>query len=304
MVLASAAFATMGVFVKLASGAHHVFEIVLWRGLLGTAMLAAWGVWRGEHFLGERFGAHLTRSLVGAVSLTGWYYALTRLPLATAMTLNYTSPLFIAAIVVGAALPWGRAQRARPHLEPALLAALAVGFSGVVLLLRPSFAADDALPAAIGLASGAVSALAYLQVRRLGRLGEPAWRIVFWFCAVQIVFGAVGVALAGGLAWPDARGAALLAGVAAAAMVGQFCMTRAFGRGKTLLAANLQYLGVVFATAAGWWLLDERVDATTLSGIGIILASGAAASVATARGGPRTPATNATSASATDLRAP
>ena len=103
MVLASAAFATMGVFVKLASATHHAFEIVLWRGLLGTAMLAGWGALRGEHFVGERFGAHLTRSLVGAVSLTGWYYALTHLPLATAMTLNYTSPLFIAAIVVGVA---------------------------------------------------------------------------------------------------------------------------------------------------------------------------------------------------------
>ena len=285
MVLASAAFSAMGVCVKLASAQHGPFEIVLWRGALGTAALAAWGVARREHFVGERFGLHLSRSLVGAVSLTGWYYALTHLPLATAMTLNYTSPLFIAAILVGAALPWGAPGRIRPRIETPLVVALAFGFAGVVILLRPSFASDDALPAAIGLGSGAVAALAYLQVKRLGRLGEPAWRIVFWFCAVQIGFGAVGTLIAGGAHRPDARGAALLAGVAASAMLGQFCMTRAFSRGKTLLAANLQYLGVVFATAAGWWLLGERIGATTVVGIAIILASGATASVLTARGG-------------------
>lgn len=284
MVLASLAFSAMGVCVKLASSVHHPFEIVLWRGLLGTLMLAVWGVIRGEHFVGERFGLHVSRSVVGAVSLTGWYIALSRLPLATAMTLNYTSPLFIAAILVVNALVLGRGR-----VELPLVAALTAGFAGVIVLLRPSFAADDAWPAAIGLASGAIAAIAYLQVRRLGQAGEPAWRIVFWFCAVQIVFGLVGVALVGAR-WPDARTGALLGGVAAAAMVGQFCMTRAFSRGKTLLAANLQYLGVVFATAAGWWLLGERVDAATVTGIAIILASSAIASVVTARGGASRPA--------------
>lgn len=287
MVLASAAFSAMGVFVKLAAGTYGTFEIVLWRGALGAAMLGVWAACRRERFLGKHFGLHVSRSFVGAVAMTGWFYALTRLSLATAMTLNYTSPLFIAAILVGAALPWGGAHRARPVVETPLVVAVSFGFAGVLLLLRPSFAGHDALPAAIGLAAGAVSALAYLQVKRLGRAGEPTWRIVFWFCTMQVLFGAVGTLLSGQAHRPDARGAALLAGVAACAMVGQFCMTRAFGHGKTLLAANLQYLGVVFATAAGWWLLGERVDATTLIGIAIILSSGATASVITARGDAR-----------------
>lgn len=280
MVLASLAFCAMGVFVKLASASHHAVEIMFWRGLLGALAIGAWAVPRGAAFVGDRFPAHVTRSAVGTVSLLCWYWSLGFLPLATAMTLNYTSPLFIAAILVGAAAA-GRGRR----VEPALAATLLVGFAGIVLLLRPSFAADDVLPASVGLVGGAISALAYLQVRRLGQAGEPGWRIVFWFCAMQVLLGAVAMAAHTGIQLPDARNAGLLAAVGGCALIGQVCMTRAFSRGKTLLAANLQYLGVVFAAVAGWWLLDERIDRSALLGMGVILASGAAATALTARQG-------------------
>lgn len=279
MVLASLAFCAMAVFVKLASASHHAVEIMFWRGLLGALAIAAWALPRGGAFVGERFPAHLTRSAVGTASLLCWYWSLGFLPLATAMTLNYTSPLFIAAILVGGA------AMGRGRVEAPLAAALLVGFGGIVLLLRPSFAADDVLPATVGLIGGAVSALAYLQVRKLGQAGEPGWRIVFWFCAMQVVLGAVAMIAHIGMRLPNAHNAGLLVAVAGSALIGQVCMTRAFSRGKTLLAANLQYLGVVFAAIAGWWLLDERIDRSALAGMAVILASGAAATALTARQG-------------------
>lgn len=280
MVLAAACFAVMGACVKAASGAFHTFELVFWRGLVGLAVMAAWAAWLRRSPATPRWRMHATRSFTGALSLSGWYYALGHLPLAAAITLNYTSPLFIAALVSAGTLLHGRGR-----LEPALLGAVALGFGGVALLLRPSFNEGDAFAAAVGLASGAISAVALLQVRALSRQGEDDWKIVFWFCAMQVLFGIVGTLIGGhhDLASYDARGVALIAGIGGSAVVAQMALTRAFGRGRTLLTANLQYLTVVFAAGVGWVAFGEALDTLAVAGICTVLAAGILATVVSAR---------------------
>ena len=158
MLVAGLAFALMGVFVKLASAHYSTAEIVFWRATVQTAV--AWAVLRhaGIPVRTARLGMHVHRGVAGFVSLFMFFYALTELPVATAMTLNYSSPLFLAILLTVLA-------RERPGAK--LVGTVLLGFAGVVLLLQPAFAADQWRPGLIGLVSGAISAVAYWNVRAL-----------------------------------------------------------------------------------------------------------------------------------------
>src|SRR5690606_15642332 len=224
-------------------------------GLIGIALMA-WMARRKGVSLRTRYpGMHAWRSFIGVVALGAWFYAIARLPLATAMTLNYMSSVWVAVFLIGGTLlAWvpvpgrdGRLQR--PPLQTALLITVLVGFSGVVIMLRPSLGEQQAFAGLIGLLSGMCAAFAYLQVVALSRLGEPEERTVFYFAVGSSVLGG-GVALAQGFSpWPGLPALWLLP-IGILAALGQLCMTRAFAaaqsQGGTLLVANLQYAGIVF----------------------------------------------------------
>jgi drug/metabolite transporter (DMT)-like permease len=111
-------------------------------------------------------GMHAWRSLIGVVSIGAWFYAIAHLPLATAMTLNYMSSVWIAAFLVGGALMtwWPSSREPRPPLQVPLVLAVLAGFGGVVMMLRPSISESQGFAALIGLCSGLTAALAYMQV--------------------------------------------------------------------------------------------------------------------------------------------
>jgi drug/metabolite transporter (DMT)-like permease len=131
VVFASFLFATMGVCVKLASAHYGSGEIVMYRGLIGALMIGAVCRWRGESLRTALPAQHFLRSLTGVVALCLWFYAIGKLPLATAMTLNYTSSLWLALFLLGGAM----VLRTQPVDARLVVAALA-GFVGVVLVLR------------------------------------------------------------------------------------------------------------------------------------------------------------------------
>ncbi|MGD9943026.1 MAG: DMT family transporter, partial [Burkholderiaceae bacterium] len=205
------------------------------------------------------------------------------LPLGTGMTLNYTSPLFMAAIVSIAM--WHRGERQAS--QGWLYATIVSSFAGVVLILQPGGGGHQAvMPTLIGLFSGLLSAFAYFQLRSLSRYGEPEWRIVFWFSVVNCVMSAAAATVFDG--WHPVAAADLggLLAVGVLALVGQLCLTRAFSYGRTLLSANLQYSGVVFAALIGWLVFDERLDGVELAGIVLVVVSSAAATVTSVRRDP------------------
>lgn len=279
MLSASFAFAVMGACVKLASVHYSIAEIVLYRGLVGVAVL----------FLLARAGqrslrtvtplAHLWRGAVGVLSLWLWFAAIARLPLATAVTLNYMSPIWTAVMLV--VLAFWRGET-RPAWQP--LAAILASFGGVVLILQPAFAAGQWSGALMALASGMLAALAYLLVRRLSRMGEPEYRVVFYFSLANVAAGLLGVfAQPGGwhaLDWP---GAALLLGVGLSGTAGQVALTRAYSLGRTLVVANLQYTGIVFSSALGILVWGDRIDPHAWLGTAVIVGSCLAASYYNAR---------------------
>ena len=287
MVLASFLFATMGVGIKVASGSFSTAELVFYRGLIsmlfmGLLMRAQGTPWRTPVPMMQAW-----RSLIGVLSLGSWFYAIAHLPLATAMTLNYMSGVWIAAFIVGGALLYGQPERQGP-----LLATVLAGFVGVVMTLRPAIDQDQLFAGVIGLLSGLGAALAYMQVTALGRVGEPEARTVFYFAAGSAVAGAVAVAFTGFSPWAEVRwqAAAWLVPIGLLASGGQWCMTRAYSQGSTLVAASMQYSGIVFAAIYSLALFGDEIAPIGWLGIAVIVASGLAATALRARALPNTPA--------------
>jgi drug/metabolite transporter (DMT)-like permease len=270
---ASFLFSLMGAGVKLASAAYSINEIVMYRGLVGVCIL--YGIARHHNgSLATKIPAsHLTRSAVGLASMWLWYFSMSRLPLATAVTLNYMSPVWTAAFLV--LLAWWQRRRG---VEWQLLVAIGVSFAGVVLAMRPAFESRQWLGGLAALASGMLAAVAYMLIRRLSRLGEPEYRVVFYLSAMSTVAGFAGAMLEpGGFHRIDWYGGALLGGVALTGTLAQIALTRAYHQGKTLVVANLQYTGIVFSSAWGILLWGDLFDWHVWLGMAMILGSSLAA---------------------------
>ena len=288
MLLASFFFACMGVCIKFASAHFNSFEIVAYRGVVGMAVLLGLTRWQGVTLRTAVPWMHLWRSVVGTTSLTGWFYAIAVLPLATAMTLNYMSSVWIATFLLGGALiVQGKGAPIREQ-APLFLTVLA-GFAGVAMLLRPSFNEAQALGALVGLLSGVFAALAYLQVAALSRAGEPESRTVFYFSLGAALAGFVGMLFSGFSAWHWPSALWLLP-IGLLAVLGQLCMTRAYAQGATMVVANLQYAGIVFAALFSITLFGDRLPLIGWLGMGLIVASGVAATALRARAVPQAPA--------------
>jgi drug/metabolite transporter (DMT)-like permease len=272
MVLAALLFATMGVTVKLASAQYSTGEIVFYRGLIGAVALALLSRWRGVPLRTSVPGMHVGRSISGVAALILWFYALGNLPLATAVTLNYMSSVWMALFLLGGAVLLGASR-----VDGRLVLAVMIGFVGVGLILRPTIAHNQLWHGLAGLLSGLLAAMAYLQVTALGRAGEPELRVVFYFSLGSVVAGA---ALAGveGIHGHTPAGAGLLLATGLLATIAQLMMTRAYSIGRPLVNASLQYLGIVFSFGYGVWLFDDPVTALAVLGMVLIVCAGVVAS--------------------------
>lgn len=280
MLFASFMFAIMGVCVKLASDLYSTSEIVMYRGMTGVLFLTVLIRLQGGTFKTALPWHHVWRGIVGVIALWLWFYAIGKLPLATATTLNYMAPIWIAAILFAAGL-W----RGQKKFEWGVTAAILASFIGVTMLLQPAFQADQWFSGLMGLCSGVLSAFAYLQVKKLGQMGEPEYRVVFYFSVTGIVAGLLGALAGPGFMGNDevvwhahsGIGIALLLGVGMTATVAQMAMTRAYRLGNTLVTANLQYTGIIFSSFWGILLWDDVLSWLGWLGIALILVSGLAA---------------------------
>ena len=288
MLLASVFFATMGVCIKFASSHFNTFEIVCYRGLVGMIFLIGMTRVKGVSLRTEVPMMHVWRSIVGTISLTAWFFAIAALPLATAMTLNYMSSVWIAAFLLGGALlVQGRNAPIRQQ-GPLFLTVLA-GFAGVAMMLRPTLAESQMLGALVGLLSGIFAAFAYLQVAALSRAGEPESRTVFYFSVGAVLAGGLGMLFVGASPWHWPSALWLLP-IGLLALFGQLCMTRAYSRGATMVVANLQYLGIVMAGIYGIIFFGEQLPLIGWLGMALIIISGIVATVLRTRAVPNAPA--------------
>ena len=277
IVIASLLFATMGVCVKLASADYNAGEIAFYRSLTGAAMMFALARARRGTLATTVPAMHFWRSLSGVTALVLWFYAIGNLPLATAMTLNYMSSVWMALFLMGGAVALGTSR-----VDGRLVATVLAGFAGVALILRPTIAEQQLWHGLIGLISGVIAATAYLQVAALGRIGEPEYRIVFYFSVAGIVAGGA-VMLFAGVHGHSLRGGLLLLAVGVLATTAQLMMTRAYSTGRPLVNASLQYLGIAFSFAYGVVLFGDKVTPIAVAGMLLIVAAGLSATLLRSR---------------------
>lgn len=265
MLVACAMFALMGALVKVAADYEASMpQIILFRGLPSVLLLLMWALYHKKSVRPLSWKTHLMRNGFGVGSMWLGFTALSMLPLSTAISLNYTAPLFIG----GWMLFFGGTQR-----DPVRIMAVLLGFLGVLAILRPSINENDLPYALVGLCAGAFSAVAMMQVRQLGRMGEPEWRTVLLFSCFVCLTGLVALAFLG---WPALEWQAYVAlgGVGLSGLLGQLTMTRAFGLGSTLLTAVLQYSTIIFAAGLGVVFWSDIPDSIAWGGMVLIITSG------------------------------
>jgi drug/metabolite transporter (DMT)-like permease len=264
MLVAGFLFGWMGVFVKLGAEYFSHIELVFYRSFLGLLMIYAVIHQQGLSLSTHHLKQHLWRGVSGTIALMLYFYCITVLPLATAVTLNYTAPLYLSILTILAF---------KEHFRPALSSAILLGFCGVILLLHPTLAQNQLIPGLIGLISGLLAGIAYLNVKKLGLHGEPEWRVVFYFSLIAAISSGIGMLL--GTVHPiTVPGLLILLGLSSTATLAQLAMTRAYRTGKTLVAGSLSYSTVIFASIFGMILWGEALPLMGWIGMGLIIAGG------------------------------
>lgn len=264
MLVAGFLFGCMGVFVKLGAQYFSPNELVFYRSFVGLLMIYAVVRHRGLSLATRHWQPHLWRSVSGTIAMMLFFYCITVLPLATAVTLNYTSPLFLTILTM---LVFGE------RFHAPLSFALAVGFVGVVLLLQPTLERDQITPGLLGLVSGMLAGVAMLNVRQLGLHGEPDWRVVFYFSLVSSL--ASGAAMLFDTVHPvSASSLLILIGLGGSATLAQLAMTRAYRTGKTLVVGSLSFSTVLFSGLFGAIFWGEALTLAGWAGMALIVASG------------------------------
>ncbi|MDO4777132.1 MAG: DMT family transporter [Cardiobacteriaceae bacterium] len=264
--LATINFAVMGIVIKETDRLFpfHSSELAFWRTLLTVIVLGLLALARRRRFATPHIGRHLSRSIAGTISLILFFYAITSLPLATAITLSYTSSIFLALlsfIVLG------------ERIAPITAIALLLGLVGVAVILKPGVAEGQEWGLFSALASGALAGWAYLQVREMTRIGEPAWRIVFYFALICTLTCALIVSVQG---WhfPEMRAIPYLFAIGATALVAQLSLTRAYAVGPKFTVAAMNYLTVIFSAVMAHYFFHEHLGVQEFIGMSIIVAGG------------------------------
>ncbi|WP_425478398.1 DMT family transporter [Luteimonas yindakuii] len=264
MLLAVALFALMDGGMKWLSDDYPPLQVAALRGAAALPLVFAWVVWSGalRGLLHVHWRLHLLRGALGVLMMWGFVYGLARMPMTTAYSIVFVSPLIVSALAV---------PLLGEKVGPRRWAAIVVGLLGVLVVLRPT---ADGLATGAGLVlvlAAACYAGAAITVRMLAQR-DSVQSMVFWFLAMI----AVG---AGALALPDWQPIALrdvlpilVVGVSGA--LGQVAMTHAFRLGEASQLAPLEYTGLVWVVLLDLAVWGVLPDGMTWLGAAIIIASG------------------------------
>lgn len=264
MLLSMAVLSVMDAIMKELTAHYPSLQIAALRGLVSLPFVIAWILWQKSGvaaLLRVRWGWHVARGLLGVLMLTSFIYAIGTMPLSEAYTLFFVAPLMITALSVpllGEKVGWRR------------WAAVLVGFGGVLIVMRPGFAAFSLATVAV-LVGASCYALNAICVRILGRTDSTA-AMSFWFMA----FVAVG---AGVLAMPEWQAVRLadtgwLIGMGISGALGQVLITEAFRCAPVSVIAPFEYstlLWGVLLDLAIWGVLPGPI---VFVGAAVIVGSG------------------------------
>ncbi len=257
-------FAVMGMFVKLGSENLTAAELLFYRSLIGLLITYVLMLAKDIPLRTRYWRNHVFRGLVGFAAMMLLFLAITLLPLATAMTLNYTSPIFLTVVAL---------VLHRDRMRWAGYLAIVSGFLGVVLLLQPAIYGNDWIGELLGLGSGFLAGIAIYHARQLGKLGESAARIVFYFMLTCTICSASWMAATGvsELSWTVAI---WILGVGVFGTGGQLAMTRAYSISHSVAVSSLAYSTVLFTCIFGVLFLGDTIGMAAWAGIALIVLGG------------------------------
>lgn len=265
MLAAVAVFSLMDTAMKLLAAHYPTLQVTTLRGAASLPFVLAWvlATAGARSIIPRRWSLHLLRGVLGMVMIGCFVYALRTLPLSTAYTLYFVSPLLVAALSV---------PLLGEHVGPRRWAAIGGGLLGVLIVLRPGGEGIISLPGLMVIAAASAYAVGAITVSLLTRTDTPQSMVV-WF----LVLMAAG---AGVMAWPNwqsidwAAHGWLIAGLGLSGAIGQVALTRAFQLGQASVIAPLEYTGLLWVI--GWDLLLWNVlpDRWTWLGGAVIVASG------------------------------
>lgn len=254
-------FSSMAAIVKLLGSRLDSLQLSFFRALFGFLSILPFVAWTGFGVVrSARLRLHVSRGLMGGVGMLAGFYAITHLPLAEATAIGFTKPLFM---VVLAALVLGEVVRARRW------SATAVGFIGVLIMVRPGSAALE-VAALVGLIGALAAATVSLLIKRLSATEAPL-TILFWLGVVTTAM-TLPLALA---VWrqPTLPELTLMAVAAGLASLAQVCMIRGFRIGEASALAPFDYARLPVAAGFGFLLFAEVPDAVAIAGAALIVAS-------------------------------
>lgn len=260
MTLSSLLFAFMGVCVRFASQTLPVSEIVLFRSVIGLVLIVPWMLLKKDTFIGYRPTLLITRGITGFLALSLYFFAISKIPLATAVMLNYTSPLFVAMLA-----PF--VLKEKTHWK--IFATIFLGLLGVILIVHPK-SNVNLVGAILGLVSGVFAAMAYLAIGAL-RKNHSSFTIVFYFFWVSTALGIP-------ISWasfriPNFSETLYLLGTGVFATIAQILMTQAYQKGSTATTSAYSTSIVLFSMILGEILWNETLGAISLIGGGLIVFS-------------------------------
>ena len=261
MVFSTVLFGLMAVVIRLASETQHPFEIAFFRNLFGLLFTLPLLFKHGPGLLKtSKLPLYLLRCAIGTVGMMAGFWAIVHLPLAQAVAISYSTPLFVT---IGAVWVLGETVRARRW------AAVLIGFIGVIILLRPD--ADTFTGASlVALLAAVMSASVAISIKFLTRTESPDAIVVFT-TALWVPMSLVPASLF----WQTPSGITWLWLVLAGLFgtVAHMCWTRALQLGDASILTPISFMQVLVVGVFGWWLFGESVDRYTLIGALIIFGS-------------------------------
>ena len=267
MLVSSLAFATMGALSHLAGERCDWHLVAVARASLAFVFTLALSLAAGVRLVLFRPALLWVRSVAGSLGVLFAFYALTHLPVSTALTLSNTVPVWVTL------LAWpvlGQRPRA------SVWVAVATGLAGIVLIQRPE-AGGERLAAALALANAVSTSVSMIGLNRLG--GVDARAVVTHFSGVATVFTVGFMLLSGGRVdyapLGDARTLVLLLGVGLSATVGQLAMTRAFALGNPSRVSVVGLMQIVFALAFDLLFWRRQFGPLVVFGIALVVAPSA-----------------------------
>jgi drug/metabolite transporter (DMT)-like permease len=253
-------FSTMAVAVRELLDTMGTFEVLFFRSLVGLAMVLAVLPRHGVSALRtRRIGLHTLRNVIHFAGQFAWVFAIGALPLATVFAIEFTMPVWtaaLAAVLLGERLNRGRAVM------------LALGLAGVLVILQPGFGFIH--PAALVMLGGSLCfAATMVATKRLSATDSPL-AVLFYMSAIQLPFGLV-PALPVWVA-PTAADLPWILAVGASGFAAHYCMTRAFALADATLVVPMDFLRLPLIAIVGALAYGERIELATMLGAALIFA--------------------------------